>query len=129
MKEKKKFPAYVLAPLILGFTVGLGVAGWVLIASATTATAEAQPTTIEGQAPIALPVTDQSASTSPVLPPAPSCEFADMIGKPVNQDALVALQRPFRILPPHAAATMDYSAERINVHTDEAGIVLKVDCG
>ena len=43
--------------------------------------------------------------------------------------ALKATGRPYRILPPDAMATMDYSADRINVHTDANGIVLDVRCG
>lgn len=57
------------------------------------------------------------------------CDFADWVGKPVDQEAVDATKRPFRILPPGAMATMDHITDRLNIHTDEDGIVTSVTCG
>lgn len=59
----------------------------------------------------------------------PPCDFDHWTGKPVDEQALKETGRPYRILPPGSMATMDYVPERINVHTDEEGIVTKVKCG
>ena len=45
-----------------------------------------------------------------------------------------ALGRPipyklYRVIPPNAAVTMDYNPERLNVYTDDAGIIIKAKCG
>jgi hypothetical protein len=58
-----------------------------------------------------------------------SCDFSPWVGHPVDEDAVKATQRPYRILPPGAMATMDYSPQRINLDTDENGIVTRVHCG
>lgn len=65
------------------------------------------------------------------LPPeeVPSCEFSHWVGAPVDEAAVQAQGRPYRILPPGAMATMDYSPSRINLNTDDAGIVQSVTCG
>jgi hypothetical protein len=57
------------------------------------------------------------------------CDFDDWIGKAINKDAARETGRPFRILEPNSSATMDYIPERINIHTDSNGVVLKVICG
>ena len=59
----------------------------------------------------------------------PSCEFSHWVGAPVDEAAVQAEGRPYRILPPGAMATMDYSPSRINLNTDDAGIVQSVTCG
>jgi hypothetical protein len=67
-----------------------------------------------------------------VMPPAmqpAACDFAAWIGKPVDESAVKATGRPYRILPPGAMMTMDHSPDRINVETDDAGIVVRVFCG
>lgn len=40
-----------------------------------------------------------------------------------------ALDVPVRIIPPGTAVTMDYSPDRLNVETDEAGLILRIRCG
>lgn len=72
---------------------------------------------------------DMSETAPPPEMETPACDFAQWVGQPVNEEALKATGRPYRILPPGAMATMDYSASRINVHTDDSGIVIDVRCG
>lgn len=61
----------------------------------------------------------------------PDCSaFEEWVGKPVDEAAVKATGRPFRILKPGMAVTMDFSPDRINVETDEKGeIVVRVYCG
>lgn len=72
-------------------------------------------------------VEDATAAATTAV--APACDFAAWVGQPVNEDAVKALGRPFRVLKPGDAATMDFSAERININTDDAGVVTSVTCG
>ncbi|MBI2234601.1 MAG: hypothetical protein HYU57_06405 [Micavibrio aeruginosavorus] len=71
------------------------------------------------------------AATAAGEAPAPSCAFDFLIG--LQTDAALEqvrpLDRPYRVLPPNAMATMDFSAERINLHVDENGVVTGVTCG
>ena len=34
-----------------------------------------------------------------------------------------------RIIEPNTAVTMDYVTDRLNIHVDDEGIILKVTCG
>ncbi len=62
-----------------------------------------------------------------------SCNFLHWIGEQAHgaemQERLKETGRPYRILPPGSMATMDYSPNRINVHTDENGTITAVRCG
>ena len=60
---------------------------------------------------------------------ATACDFEEWVGFPVDEDALKAANRPYRILRPGDAATMDYNAERINVEVNDNDIVLNIRCG
>lgn len=72
---------------------------------------------------------DKDYLPPPVMPAEESCTFDEWVGKPVDEDAVKATGRVYRILPPGAMATMDFSPARINVDTDENGIVIRVHCG
>lgn len=72
---------------------------------------------------------EEMGETMPPMQDMPACDFAQWVGLPVDEEAVKATGRPYRILPPGAMATMDYSADRINLHTDEQGIVIDVRCG
>ncbi len=63
-----------------------------------------------------------------------SCEFSSWVGQSAAKAEVEAKAsgRPYRILPPGSAMTMDYRADRINIETDKRGedaIVVKVSCG
>jgi hypothetical protein len=59
----------------------------------------------------------------------PACEFHDWIGKRVNEAAIKATKRPYRIVAPGQPVTMEYSAERINVMVNPMNMVVQVTCG
>lgn len=44
-------------------------------------------------------------------------------------DKSVLEDRVYRVLKPGSMMTMDYLADRLNIHTDDNGIILKQDCG
>ncbi len=58
-----------------------------------------------------------------------ACSFNDWVGQEVNEEAVKAVGRPYRILGPNAAATMDFNPERINVIVDDKNVVTVVRCG
>lgn len=70
----------------------------------------------------------QPGDEPPVLTEA-ECNYNDWVGKPVDEEAVKAVGRPYRILGPNAMATMDFSPQRINVMVDEHNIVTAVRCG
>lgn len=69
-----------------------------------------------------------SSANLPDMSPQP-CDFPQFIGKAVDESALKAIGRPFRVLPPGGMATMDFSPARINLETDDKGIVTRIHCG
>lgn len=61
---------------------------------------------------------------------AESCgTYYEWIGSKLDQGALKKTGKKFRILPPNSMMTQDHNPARINVHTDENGIVEDVKCG
>lgn len=58
-----------------------------------------------------------------------ACDFEEWVGFPIDEQALKAKKRPYRILRPGDAATMDFNPERINVEVNDNDIVLSVHCG
>ncbi len=62
---------------------------------------------------------------------AQACDFAALVGKPVDEamPAVLETSRPYRVLTPGSVATMDYSPARINIITDEQDVVKEVTCG
>ena len=61
----------------------------------------------------------------------PTCEtYVEWTGKPIREiDLSILDNRPYRILKPDSIVTMDYSPDRLNIHTDNDGIILQQDCG
>ena len=70
-------------------------------------------------------VTDEAAPDAPL----PACDFASWVGKPVDEAAVKATGRPWRVLQPGVMVTMEYQEGRINIQVDDAGIVTGVTCG
>lgn len=58
-----------------------------------------------------------------------SCAFASMVGAPVDEGALIKTGRPYIVLPPAIKVKMNADPTRINVRTDDAGIVTGIRCG
>lgn len=37
--------------------------------------------------------------------------------------------QPYRIITPHTFVTLDFNPLRLNIHVDDAGVILKATCG
>lgn len=117
--------AMIVTIMLLYFvlTAGLGDArqGVTEISTASSGTLEGEPGDglAEGTTPVAAAVAEENIE----------CSFQEWIGKPVDEDAVRALHRPYRILGPDSMATMDFSPVRINLEVDEEGIVTAIRCG
>ncbi|PZP53932.1 MAG: hypothetical protein DI586_10500 [Micavibrio aeruginosavorus] len=63
--------------------------------------------------------------------PSSECSFNEWVGKTASEAEAAAKEtgRPYRMLPPGAAMTMDYRADRINVELNDQAVVTKVSCG
>lgn len=61
----------------------------------------------------------------------PTCvtypEWTGMKADDINKSALEG--RAYRILGPDSMATMDYLPNRLNIHTDDNGIIVEQVCG
>lgn len=55
--------------------------------------------------------------------------FGQWVGKPLESLDKSQLPAQTRILHPDSVATMDYRADRLNVHVDASGKVARVVCG
>lgn len=80
-------------------------------------------------------VTEQELPHSDLPPPSreaftdTSCDFEEWVGNPVDEAAVKATGRIYRILKPDSMMTMDHNPERINVVHDNDGVVTRVWCG
>ena len=98
------------------------------------------PATVEDDMP-GLPPEDAQAGKTPGVPesdvpPPPravftdtDCDFEDWVGQPLDEAALKALGRPYRILLPDSMMTMDANPERVNVVHEKDGTVTRIWCG
>lgn len=85
----------------------------------------------EGFAATPLPSWDQSARSAGRTMPV-SCDFKEWVGRQADeamQTSLKAKKHAFRILPPGAMMTMDYSEDRVNFNVDPSGKITRVWCG
>ncbi len=58
------------------------------------------------------------------------CDYPkEWIGKKADEAAVKKQAKVYRILGPNSAATMDFNPQRINVLTDDDGVVKEVTCG
>lgn len=70
----------------------------------------------------------ESDPATPSVPQPAACDFSAWTGKPVDESAVKASGRPYRILKPGDMVTQDFSPDRINVEINEQGIVTAVHC-
>ncbi len=76
------------------------------------------------------PIAQQDESAPlPVMAEA-DCNFDEWVGKSAAdvETFLQGTGRPFRIIKPGQAVTMDYRADRINADLDDKGIVTRMHC-
>ena len=52
-----------------------------------------------------------------------------LVGDDISNHPELVRSKDLRILEPGSMVTMDYRADRLNIDTDEAGIITKVYCG
>jgi len=77
-------------------------------------------------------VPDESLETTAPEMPQLACDFAPWVGVKLGPDILKAVKdsgRPYRVLSPDSAMTMDFSPSRINFDVDQGGIITRVWCG
>lgn len=75
-----------------------------------------------------------SAFTAPIneeTMATPTCTvYVEWTGQNIKDiDLSILGDRPHRVLKPDSMATMDYSPDRLNIHTTQDGIILSQDCG
>lgn len=97
---------------------GLGVKARQKTASAQNSNAVSAPATNAASQDAAENQTDRQV-----------CGDTAWVGAPVDEEAVRATGQPYRILAPGMAATTDFRPDRINVETDDGGIVVRVSCG
>lgn len=79
--------------------------------------------------------TEEEAPHSDLPPPSrevftdAECDFESWIGQKLDEGAVKASGRPYRILTPDSVMTMDHRPDRINVEHDGANNVTRVWCG
>lgn len=78
---------------------------------------------------IALPAMAQDINT--IHMGTPTCvTYPEWTGQHVDTiDLSVLGDRPHRVLKPDSMMTMDYLPDRLNIKTDETGIIITTDCG
>lgn len=61
----------------------------------------------------------------------PPCDFPDLVGKSADEDLLATTfrGRGYRVIPPGAMVTQDFSPARVNLDLDESGLIRRVWCG
>lgn len=55
--------------------------------------------------------------------------FGELIGKPIDGPGVPGESRLNRHILPGTQVTMDYVAQRMNIHATQAGIIEKITCG
>lgn len=121
----------LIAVLVVGTVVYFVLQTGAVNGIAPAATLE-HATAAESAAAAVAESADLDATEEPAMPDETiSCAFDFLLGldaaKAVEQ--IAPLGRPYRVLGPGDAATMDFSEERINLQTDDSGKVVAVTCG
>jgi len=88
--------------------------------------------------PAAEPANEAPAAEEPAVEePTTAAPAEDLCGAAGYQSLLgtnaaavsLPADLPHRILGPNDAATMDYRPDRLNIMTDESGVIIEVKCG
>lgn len=129
--DKRKFRLAVVTPVVTALVVVAVVLYLVMQGAASGGAHQGviySPEMGEVADPANVVVAEGPQAEVPAVSEA-ECSFNDWVGKEVDEDAVKAAGRPYRILGPNAAATMDFNPERINVIVDDKNIVTVVRCG
>lgn len=141
MDSKRKFRIAVITPVVVALVV-VAVVLYLILQGAVPGGSKHQGVTYSPQmgevsdpADMALAShedsIDKEAPADAEMPAVneAECHYNDWVGKAVDEDAVKATGRPYRVLKPNAMATMDFNPERINVIVDDNDIVTVVRCG
>ena len=61
--------------------------------------------------------------------PCGAAQLQHLVGEPAAEHEFGAKDQQVRVIPPGLSVTMDYVPERLNVETDEDGIITRIYCG
>jgi hypothetical protein len=125
--DKRKFRLAVVTPVVTALVVVTVVIVLILQGAAGDKTHQGVTYSPE-MAEVADPAQSEVAAPADEATEA-ACDFEQWVGQPVDESAVKETGRAYRILPPNAAATMDFNPERINVMIDDQGVVTAVRCG
>lgn len=87
------------------------------------------PLVLSGLVAACVPTAPAPAPARPDLNTCTSNATHDLVGTPVSLVNTSQLAATVRILPPNGVATMDYNPARLNIATDDRGIITRVSCG
>lgn len=137
MDKKQKFRVVVIVPVIATVIIA-GLAIYFVLQVGASGTGHKGVTYSPELGQVADPAhitvaSNEAAETAdvtatPELAEA-ACDFNEWVGKAVDEDAVKATGRPYRILAPNSMATQDFSPQRINVMVDDQKVVTAVRCG
>jgi len=106
------------------------VAGLALMAcSPSTEPAPAAPVEPTAAAPEQTPPTMPPASDPALEDTCNKAQYAALIGKPATDPGVPPASATVRIIKPGDQVTMDFSATRLNIDLDDAGVVTALRCG
>ena len=95
-----------------------------------------EPTTTASTAPAATePAPPPAAEPAPPAatdPAADTCnmaQYASLVGKPATDPGVPAAGPTVRIIKPDTQVTMDFSATRLNIDVNGAGVITGMKCG
>lgn len=134
MDKKQKFRVVVIVPVIATVIIaGLAIYFVLQVAASggqggTTYSPQMGEVSDPAHMTVANGDAGENAQEAPVTIEA-ECNYNDWVGQPVDEEAVKATGRPYRILKPDSAATMDFNPERINVLVDDHDVVTAVRCG
>ncbi len=136
MDKKQKIRVVVIFPTLIVVVILSAVVYFVLQAGAVTSV---EPSAAAHEAMTHVTTEHAADNTMPEVHEAMenneeealSCAFDFLIGLDAGAavEQILPLGRPYRVLGPGDAATMDFVEERINLQTDDTGIVVAVTCG
>lgn len=72
------------------------------------------------------------AATPPLPPEQDSCgagQLQGLVGQPAAALQAMRFSQPLRVIGPDTMVTLDYNADRLNIHVDEEEKISRVVCG
>lgn len=136
MDKKKKFRIVVVVPVLVTVLVaGLAIYFVLQVGASggghTGVTYSPEMGQVADPSDMTMANSENAAESGDEIPAITEaeCNYNEWVGQSVNEDAVKATGRPYRILGPNSMATMDFSPQRINVMVDDKNLVTAVRCG